>query len=43
MVTVSGGVAIFPDDAADAAALVRRADEALYGAKNAGRDRVLPA
>ncbi len=39
--TVSGGVATYPEDGADAAALVARADETLYGAKRAGRDRVL--
>ena len=39
-VTVSVGVAVFPDHAAGAEDLVRAADEALYRAKNAGRDRV---
>ncbi len=39
-VTVSAGAATLPDDADDGVALVRVADEALYRAKRAGRDRV---
>jgi len=39
-VTVSIGVAAFPDHAQEAKALLRCADEALYDAKAAGRDRV---
>ena len=42
-VSVSVGVAAFPEDAPDAEALVRSADEALYKAKHAGRDRVVLA
>jgi diguanylate cyclase (GGDEF)-like protein len=38
--TISIGVAAFPDDARTAELLLRRADEALYRAKNTGRDRV---
>ncbi len=39
--TVSIGIAAFPDhDAGDLRSLMRRADEALYRAKRAGRDRV---
>jgi len=38
--TVSIGVATFPGDATDAATLLSRADQALYAAKNAGRNRV---
>jgi diguanylate cyclase (GGDEF)-like protein len=38
--TISIGVATFPEHAADTAALVRAADEALYLAKGEGRDRV---
>ncbi|HEX7128224.1 MAG TPA: sensor domain-containing diguanylate cyclase, partial [Thermodesulfobacteriota bacterium] len=41
--TVSLGVATFPDDAGDAADLFARADEALYEAKRGGRDRVCAA
>jgi two-component system, cell cycle response regulator len=41
MVSVSGGVAVFPEDGGDGPELVRRADAALYEAKRAGRDRVV--
>jgi len=41
-VSISGGVAECPVDATDSAALVRLADEALYAAKSAGRNRVFP-
>jgi len=40
-ITVSLGVALFPDDADDTDSLIRAADEALYHAKAAGRDRVV--
>jgi diguanylate cyclase (GGDEF)-like protein len=41
--TVSIGIAVFPEhDAGDLHGLVRNADEALYRAKRAGRDRVVP-
>ena len=39
-VTVSLGVALFPYHADQTTTLLRRADEALYQAKGAGRDRV---
>lgn len=39
-VTASFGVAVFPDDAGDAATVMRLADRALYTAKARGRDRV---
>jgi diguanylate cyclase (GGDEF)-like protein/PAS domain S-box-containing protein len=42
-VTFSGGVAEFPLDAADVTALFELADRALYAAKAAGRDAVLPS
>jgi diguanylate cyclase (GGDEF)-like protein len=42
-VTASVGVAALGADAGDAAALIARADAALYGAKEAGRDRVCVA
>ena len=40
-VTVSIGGALFPRDGADRESLFRTADERLYGAKNAGRNRVV--
>jgi diguanylate cyclase (GGDEF)-like protein len=43
MVTVSIGVAVFPEHGTAAEALVRRADQALYEAKRSGRNRVLLA
>jgi diguanylate cyclase (GGDEF)-like protein len=42
-VTASIGVAIFPDHADDAEAILRVADDALYRAKRDGRDRVAVA
>ncbi|MBP6632481.1 MAG: diguanylate cyclase [Kofleriaceae bacterium] len=39
--SVSVGVATFPDDAGDPESLVRAADAAMYAAKHAGRDRVV--
>ncbi len=42
-VTVSGGVATFPDDAQDAVELLLAADNALYRAKQGGRNKVLRA
>jgi diguanylate cyclase (GGDEF)-like protein len=39
-VTVSGGVAVWPMDSDDVDTLLRLADEALYAAKRAGRNRV---
>jgi diguanylate cyclase (GGDEF)-like protein len=42
-VTVSGGVATCPRDATDLEGLIGRADEALYEAKDGGRDRIARA
>jgi len=42
-ISISLGVAVFPVHAEDAESLFRRADQALYEAKNAGRDRVVVA
>ena len=39
--TVSGGVAAYPDDGVDAEALVARAAQALYQAKSSGKNAVL--
>jgi diguanylate cyclase (GGDEF)-like protein len=39
-VTISGGVATFPDDAGDHEQLIRRADEALYRSKAGGKNRI---
>ncbi|MFC3108389.1 putative bifunctional diguanylate cyclase/phosphodiesterase [Undibacterium arcticum] len=38
-VSASIGIALAPRDGADAGTLLRRADSAMYAAKNAGRDR----
>lgn len=38
-VTASIGVSIFPDDAATAAEMMRHSDQAMYDAKNAGRNQ----
>ena len=37
-VSASIGISIFPDDAADAAALMKHADKAMYAAKQAGKN-----
>lgn len=42
-VTVSSGVATFPDDGEKGKAVVMQADQALYRAKNEGRNRVCVA
>ena len=42
-VTLSGGVATFPGDGRTQSELVGSADEALYGAKRAGRNKVMKA
>lgn len=41
--TISLGVATFPEDLADALGVLRLADQALYQAKRSGRDRVCGA
>lgn len=40
-ITVSAGVAMYPEHATTAEALLRCADEALYAAKEGGRNRVV--
>lgn len=42
-VTLSGGLALMPDDATSPEQLVAAADKALYAAKHAGRNRVVTA
>ncbi len=42
-ITISGGVAVFPDNAEDSSELLQAADRALYRAKERGRDRALVA
>ncbi len=39
-ITISGGIAVYPDDAGTPADLIVRADEALYRAKAAGKNRI---
>ena len=39
-ITISLGIAVFPDDAGDAMGLIRASDLALYQAKRNGRNRV---
>ncbi len=41
-VTVSGGVATFPEDGVEPDALVKRADEGLYRSKALGKNRIAP-
>jgi diguanylate cyclase (GGDEF)-like protein len=43
VLSVSGGVAAYPAVATDSTGLLNAADEALYAAKNQGRNRVLAA
>ena len=41
--SISVGVAVYPQDAADATALIAAADAALYRAKSAGKNVVVAA
>lgn len=41
--TISGGVASFPEDGTSDVDLIRAADQALYQAKNSGRNRIIAA
>ncbi|MEO0275507.1 MAG: GGDEF domain-containing protein [candidate division WOR-3 bacterium] len=38
--TISGGIATYPDDAKDPVELIKKADEALYYAKSKGKNKV---
>ena len=40
MLTISGGLATFPQDGATCAELLRHADEALLAAKQAGKNGI---
>ncbi len=42
-ITISGGVAAFPDNGNSSEKLLEAADSALYAAKSAGRDRIVVA
>ena len=42
-VTLSAGIAVYPDNAARKQALIELADQALYQAKESGRNRTVPA
>ena len=42
-VTISGGVASYPEDGKNSVALLRAADQALYEAKDAGRNKIVTA
>jgi diguanylate cyclase (GGDEF)-like protein len=42
-ITLSIGLAIYPDNGDSARAVLRAADAALYRAKHSGRDRIMPA
>ncbi|MEI8165740.1 MAG: diguanylate cyclase [Chloroflexales bacterium] len=40
IITISFGIATYPDHGTNAEELIRKADQALYQAKHAGRNRV---
>jgi diguanylate cyclase (GGDEF)-like protein len=42
-ISISAGIAVFPDHGPDAQGLLHAADAALYAAKQGGRDRVVVA
>jgi diguanylate cyclase (GGDEF)-like protein len=42
-VTLSVGIAVFPDNGDSAGHLLKAADDALYRAKEQGRDRIITA
>jgi diguanylate cyclase (GGDEF)-like protein/PAS domain S-box-containing protein len=42
-ITVSGGVAVYPEDGRDSREILKAADQALYRAKHEGRDRIITA
>lgn len=41
IVTISGGISVYPEDGEDLGDLLRKADEALYRAKSEGKNRIV--
>jgi diguanylate cyclase (GGDEF)-like protein len=43
IITISVGIAVYPDNGSDGLSLIAAADIALYKAKSSGRDKVISA